>query len=68
MKTIGRESWWLLAAGILLILTAARDWVAPGFFSIARLHASTLDIALEPLTGVIFIVAALRKRTHPQRT
>jgi hypothetical protein len=59
VKKIGRESVWLLAAGVLFILAGIRDWVAPGFFSIAgRVHG---DIELNLLVGILFIAASLRK-------
>ena len=66
---IRSQSAWLLAAGVLSLLAGIRDWIAPGFFSISRHHHSdTIDITVELLAGAIFILLAIRKSTHPQRT
>jgi hypothetical protein len=61
------QSGWLLAAGILFVLAGIRDWVAPGFLSIAGRHWGWLDIAVNLLAGAVFIVVAVQKSGRQER-
>jgi hypothetical protein len=54
----------MLAAGILLVFAGVRDWLAPGFLSMAgRYHSSRFDIAFLLVSGLVFIITAIQKAT-----
>lgn len=61
VKDIGRAAKLNLTAGALFLFAGFRDWVAPGFLSIAGRHRASLgDVALDLAAGVLFVAAALR--------
>jgi hypothetical protein len=53
MKKVGRQFWGLLAAGLILVFAGFRDWLAPGFLSIAGHRSSRLEIVLTLLSVTI---------------
>jgi len=52
--------WCYLAAGLLMLFSASRDVLAPGFLSISRRQPSQADVTLGFVCAILFLGVACR--------
>ncbi|HVV46473.1 MAG TPA: hypothetical protein VHC72_14770 [Bryobacteraceae bacterium] len=55
-----RTAWAYLAAGLLMLFSAARDIWAPGFLSISSRHPSRIDVSFGFVAAIFFLGVACR--------
>ena len=60
MPKARQAAWLYLAAGLLMLFSAARDVWAPGFLSISSRHSGRADVTLGAVAGILFLATACR--------